>query len=152
MVSPRSLESAVGPGSAVYSRSPLADLDIRLVNGISDRVAHTLMGMTIPITTISQLSALDPEMKIADQSRERRLILKAAAEIIMSIDFQAKPFSSLSKESLDTLLSLRPAEVAKQAGQTVLQAEQLQRNLRSLKLLLKSDAFRKLRLSDLMPR
>ncbi len=152
MASPRSLESAVGPGSAVSSRSPLADLDIRLVNGISDRVAHTLTGMAIPITTISQLSALDPEMRIADQSRERRLILKAAAEIIMSIDFQAKPFSFLSKESLDTLLSLGPAEVAEKAGQTVLQAEQLQRNLRSLKLLLKSDAFRKLRLSDLMPR
>jgi hypothetical protein len=142
----------VGPASAAPARSPLADLDIFLVNGISDGVAHTLTGMTIPITTISQLSALDPEMKITGLSRERRLILKAAAETIMSIDFQVKPFSSLSNESLDTLLALTPAEVAEQAGQPIGSAAQLQRSLRSLKLLLKSDAFRKLQLSNLMSR
>jgi hypothetical protein len=134
--------------------SPLADLEIRAINRISEHVANTLEGMTPPIITVFQLAALDPETEIQglSLSRDRRLILKAAAETILSLNFQAKPFSGFPNESLDALLALTPAKLAEKACQPIELAMQLQRSLRSLKLLLKNDAFRGLQLSDLMPR
>lgn len=127
----------------------LADAAIGIVAGVGERFSGFLNSQRI--TTIAELAALDPEAEIADIPPERRLELKTAAEMIMALDMEAAAFAVLADESLDALLMLPPADLAGRSGRRPEQAAKLQRNLRALRLLLKNDDFRSLRLSDLMP-
>jgi hypothetical protein len=102
-----------------------------------------------PITSIAELAALDPRIEISGITHDRRLTLKAAAEMVMALDLKVTPFAVLADESLETLLALPPAELSQRAVQRRQLAEQFQRDLRALWLLLKNDAFRSLHLSDL---
>lgn len=132
----------------VTAPRPLADAAIGIVAGVGERFLSILNSH---VTTIAELAALDPKAEIADIPPERRLELKTAAEMIMALEIEAAPFAGLADESLDALLMLPPAELAGRSGRRPERAAKLQRNLRALRLLLKNDDFRSLRLSDLMP-
>jgi hypothetical protein len=141
---------AATPGFAAVRRSPLLDSRVDLVAGVGERFLEILSGLPSPVTTVAELAALDPAVVIARIPRERRLELKAAAEMILDIDIAEVPFTTLAGEPLDALLALAPAELARRAGQSTDQAEQFQRKLRALRRLVKNDAFRRMRLSDLI--
>ena len=129
----------------------LADAAIGIVAGVGERFLSILNSQPTPVTTIAELATLDPETEIADIPRERRLELKTAAEMITALHVEVAPFVKLADEPLETLMTLRPADLSRRSGQRPERAAQLQRNLRALRLLLKNDDFRSLRLSDLMP-
>jgi hypothetical protein len=137
--------------AAPRPRSPLADRPIGIIAGVGDRFSDVLSRRSPPVTTVAELAALDPEAEVEGISRERRLELKTKAEMITVITVEAAPFTTLADEPLETLLALPPADLARRAGQPAARAEQLQRDLRALRLLLKKDAFRSLSLSDLTP-
>jgi hypothetical protein len=137
--------------AAPRPRSPLADRPIDIIAGVGNRFLGILSGLSPPITTVSELAVLDPEAKVKGISRERRLELKTKGEMIATTTVEAAPFVTLADELLETLLTLPPADLARRAGQPTARVEQLQRDLRTLRLLLKNDAFRSLRLSDLTP-
>jgi hypothetical protein len=128
----------------------LDDLDIGAINGISEYIANIFRSLPVPIATVAELAALDPELELSDLSRERRLILKASAEMVKSIYLDAAIFSCLENELLATLLDLTAEQLKSRFGLRPEHVVQLQQNLRILKLLLKNDAFRKLSLSDLI--
>ena len=138
------------PTRAVPRRSPLADHSIELIAGIGDHFLSVLGGLAVPITDVAALAALNPEDEIEGMSHERRLELRTKAEMILSITVERTLFAALAGESLETLLALPPAVLARRANQPAAQAKQLQRDLRALRLLVKNDAFRSLSLSDLM--
>jgi hypothetical protein len=144
-------EVTVQPTVAPPPRSPLADKPLDIVTGVGDRFSDVLGSLSPPVTTIAELAALDPDAEVAGIARERRLELKTKAEMITVITVEAAPFTTLADEPLETLLALPPADLARRAGQPAARAEQLQRDLRALRLLLKKDAFRSLSLSDLTP-
>jgi hypothetical protein len=129
----------------------LPDAAIGIVAGVGERFLSILNSQPTPITTIADLATLDPEIKIKGIPRERRLELKTAAEMIMALHVEVATFVKLADEPLETLMTLRPADLSRRSGQRPEQAAQLQRNLRALRLLIKNDDFRSLRLSDLMP-
>jgi hypothetical protein len=141
----------VQPTVAPPPRSPLADKPLDIVAGVGDRFSDILGSLPTPVTTVAELAVLDPEAEVEGISRERRLELKTKGEMIAAITVEAAPFATLADEPLETLLALPPADLARRAGQPTARTEQLQRDLRALRLLLKNDAFRSLRLSDLMP-
>jgi hypothetical protein len=129
--------------------SPLANLNIGVITGISEYTANILRSLPVPITTVAELAALNPEIELSDIPRERRLILKASAEMVKAVYLEAAIFSGLPNESLATLLDLTAEQLKNRFGLLPEQADELQRNLRILKMLLKNDAFRKLSLYDL---
>lgn len=131
-------------------RSPLAQRAIEEVSGVGETYAAILRGLPAPITTIAELAALDVEPEIAGIPRSRRLGLKAAAETLLEIDFAAAPFAALADETLEDLLAASPAVLATRTGQEQARVEQLQRSLRTLRLLLDLEVFRMLRLLDLL--
>jgi DNA-binding beta-propeller fold protein YncE len=130
--------------------SPLAHMPASIVSGVGESFSKALKRLRPPITTIEELAALDPEVEIKSIQRQRRLEIKTAAEMILAIDLNLESFAALEDESLETLLTMAPTELANRAGQSTLVAEQFQRNLRALRLLIKNDEFRNLHLSDLM--
>jgi hypothetical protein len=129
--------------------SPLANLNIGVITGISEYTANILRSLPVPITSVAELAALNPEIELSDIPRERRLILKASAEMVKAVYLEAAIFSGLPNESLATLLNLTAEQLENRFGLQPEEADELQRNLRILKMLLKNDAFRKLSLSDL---
>ncbi len=131
--------------------SPLAGLPAGIVAGVGQRFSKILGNLSPPIVTVADLAALDAEASIRNIPRERRIELKATAELIMDIVLDVAPFARLADESLDNLLALQPAELARRAGQPIERAEQLQRSLRALRLLIKNENFRDLRLAHLVP-
>lgn len=131
-------------------RSPLAGAPIEMVAGVGEHFSSVLQSLEPPVTTITELAELDPETEIEGIPHARRLELKTKAEMTMALDFEVAPFAALADESLETLLRLPPDELAQRAGQPKGRAERLQRQLRALRLLIKNDAFRSLRVADLL--
>jgi len=156
----RSSESAVQPARAVCtvtagtmatpSESLLAQMPANIVAGVGQRFSKILSTLSPPVTTIAELAALDPQIEIKGIPPERQLELKTAAEMILAIDFKGELFDSLGQEQLDTLLTLEPSILAKRAGRSITDAEQFQRGLRALRLLIKNDEFQNLHLADLI--
>jgi hypothetical protein len=132
--------------------SRLANMPAAIVSGVGKRFSKTLKRLRNPVKTIADLAALDPEADIKTIPRERRLELKTAAEMILAIDLNVEPFGDLKQESLEELLTMPPDKLADRAGESIVLVEQLQRGLRALRLLIKNDEFRNLRLEDLAPR
>ena len=132
--------------------SPLADMPAAIVSGVGERFSKTLKRLRNPVKTIADLAALDPEADIRTIPQERRLELKTAAEMILAIDLNVEPFEDLEQESLEELLTTPPEQLADQAGESIVLVEKFQRGLRALRLLIKNDEFRNLRLEDLAPR
>ncbi len=132
-------------------RSPLADMPASIVAGVGQRFSRILGNLRPPIATVADLAALDPEISIPNVPRERRIELKATAELIMNFDLDVAPFAQLAAEPLDKLLSTSPARLARRANQSIEQVKQLRQALRALRLLIKNENFRDLRLSDLVP-
>lgn len=143
-------QAVAKPEFSTTATSSLADLDISAVKGISEYTANTLKSLPKPITTVAELADLNPETDISGISRESRLNLKTSAEIVNSIYLEAAAFSGLANQSLAILWDLTAEHLVNRSGLQPEHVVQLQRNLRSLKLLLKNDAFRKLSLSDLI--
>lgn len=131
--------------------SPLSDHSIGIVAGVGDRFSSIFRGLPTPVTTVAELAALDPEVEIENITRERRLELKTAAEMITAIPVDPTAFRALAGESLETLLFAAPDDLVARSARPRLEVNVLQRDLRVLRLLLKNEAFRSLRLSDLMP-
>jgi hypothetical protein len=130
--------------------SPLAHMPASIVSGVGESFTKALKRLRPPIKTIEELAALDPEVEIKSIPRQRRLGIKTAAEMILDVELSVKSFATLMDESLETLLTTTPADLANRAGQSIQAVEQFQRNLRALRLLVKNDDFRNLHLSDLM--
>ena len=138
------------PAAMAPLHSSLAHSSIYIVSGVGPRFAKILQALSPPISTVAELAAMDPQIKIKGISVERQLELKTTAEMISDIDLALPPRSPLVDETLDTLLALLPTELAQRGALSSEQAEQIQRKLRALGLLIKHDAFRLLRPSDLM--
>jgi hypothetical protein len=132
--------------------SALATEPAAIVAGVGKRFSVILNRLATPVRTIGKLAALDPAVKIAGIPQERRLELKAAAEMVLDSTVEcAAPFSALADQPLETLLTLSAAELTRTAGQPRDRADRLQQKLRALRLLLNNKAFCQMRLSDLLP-
>ncbi|HEU0292212.1 MAG TPA: choice-of-anchor R domain-containing protein [Anaerolineales bacterium] len=150
----------VQPAEAVYAvtaeiaaeprESPLANMPATMVAGVGKQFSKILARRKPPVTTIADLAVFDPQVEIKGIPRERRLELKTAAEMILAIDIDIEPFVALMGEPVEALLALAPSELANRVGQPVARAEQLQRELRALRLLIKNNDFQNLHLSDLI--
>ena len=127
--------------------SPLATRSAGDIAGVSENVAGILAGLTEPVNTIAELATLDPA---TDTGISRLLALKSAAELIMALDINPAPFSQLYHKSLEAFMTWTPDELAQKAGQSTDRAEELQRDLRALRLLINNDTFRSLHLADLI--
>jgi hypothetical protein len=75
-------------------------------------------------------------IQIVGISYGRRLEFKTAAEMIMGIHVETAPFVVVRNESLEDLVTLTPAKLARLAGQRPERAAQLRRTLRVLRMLL----------------
>jgi len=147
--------------SPVVKRRRLPDLakkDATFISGVGKEYSKILSGRFNSGKkdfNIENLAALDLSERIEDVPSERVLEMKTAAEIALACASMAGSdyFASLAGRSLNSLLELSPKDLAREAGQPRerARAEQLQRNLRALRFLLKNEAFLDLRLSDLMP-
>lgn len=132
--------------------SALATEPAAIVAGVGKRFSITLDKLATPVRTIKELAALDPVKEIAGIPQERRLELKAAAEMILDSTVECvAPFSALADQPLETLMTLSAAGLTRIAGQPRDRADRLQQKLRALRLLLNNKAFCQMRLSDLLP-
>lgn len=132
--------------------SALATEPAAIVAGVGKRFSVILNRLATPVGTIGKLAALDPAVKILGIPRERRLELKAAAEMVLDSTVEcAAPFSALADQPLETLMTLSAAELTRTASQPRDRADRLQQKLRALRLLLNNKAFCQMRLSDLLP-
>lgn len=131
--------------------SALATQPAAIVAGVGKRFSVILNRLATPVRTIGKLAALDPAVKILGIPQERRLELKAAAEMVLDSTVEcAAPFSALADQPLETLMTLSAAELTRTAGQPRDRADRLQQKLRALRLLLNNKAFCQMRLSDLL--
>lgn len=132
--------------------SALATQPAAIVAGVGKRFSVILDKLATPVRTIEELAALDPIKEIAGIPQERRLELKAAAEMVLDSTVEcAVPFSALADQPLETLMTISEAELARTASQPRDRADRLQQKLRALRLLLNNKAFCQMRLSDLLP-
>ena len=123
-----------------------------IVAGVGKRFSTILNELATPVRTIGELAVLDPAVKISGIPQERRLELKAAAEMVLDSTVEcATPFSALADQPLEALMTLSAAELTRMAGQPRDRADRLQQKLRALRLLLNNKAFCQMRLSDLLP-
>lgn len=130
--------------------SNLADQPATIVSGVSNRSFDILNNLPTPVKTIGELAAIDSSMSINGISPERFLEIKAAAEIALDSTVESDSFASLADWPLEKVMRLSPANLAHETSQSKERAEQFQRNLHALRLVLKNEAFNNLRLSDLM--
>lgn len=131
-------------------RSPFAGRPIEIVAGVGAQFLASLTGLSPPVSTIAELATLDPEVDITDLPRERRLELKTRAEMILALALEAAPLATYADKTLESLLDFAPVELAERVCRPPTWAAQFQRDLRALRLLIKNDDFRSLRVADLL--
>jgi hypothetical protein len=145
-------QPAIQPFSAgrhLSHHSPLAEHSIADISGASARLVQRLLDARPPITTIAELAAVDLAVTIPQIPAAELQELKTKAEMVLSVQVAVESFDRLAETSLETIVALPLAELARRANHPTAPAEQLQRSLRALRLLLKNTAFRSLRVSDL---
>jgi hypothetical protein len=128
--------------------SPLGERPANILAGVGSAFAEILGRPPISVTTVAALAAFDPQASIAGIPPGRLLEIVTTAEMVMDLGIEARPLAALAGESPEALLAMTPAELAQRTGQSIALAEQAQRKLRALRLLIKNDVFRILKLSD----
>ena len=144
-----SFESTTRPAERLERTSNLAGHSIEIIAGVSKHLSTILGDLPVSIEAIGDLAALDTSM-VTGTALDKVLEVKAAAEIALDSISESNFFTSLADQPLDGLLMIPPADLANKAGQPLERAEQFQKDLRALRLILKKDAFQNLHLSDLL--
>ena len=132
--------------------SSLADQPAAIVAGVGRRYTAILVEQSVPIRTIGQLAAMDPAVEIEGIALERRLEIKAAAEMILDFAAECACFAASFREPMVALLTADSEVLSRRSGQPVEQVRQLQKKLRAQHLLLNNKALFGMTLEDLCAR
>jgi hypothetical protein len=152
--SPQSVQTAsqARPLSPEYSTLSLADQPAAIVAGVGRRYTSILAEQAVPIRTIGQLAAMDTTVEIEGIALERRLEIKASAEMILDFAAECARFVALFREPIVTLLTADPEVLSRCNGQPVEQVRQLQKKLRAQHLLLNNKTLFGMTFEDLCAR
>ncbi len=102
------------------------------------------------VKTIAELAHIERLPELDSRTAERLLEVKATAELVESLQLDAKTYAVFADTPLEALLFAAPEALAARVSLPLSEITHLLRELRALRLLLKNETFRQLRLGDLI--
>ena len=102
------------------------------------------------VKTIAELARIERLPELDSRTAERLLEVKATAELVESLQLDAKTYAVFADAPLEALLFAAPEALAARVSLPLSEIAHLLRELRALRLLLKNETFRQLRLGDLI--
>lgn len=132
----------------VKSSTALGQQPVESIAGVGSAVGAVLT--EVGVKTIAELARIERLPELDSRAAERLLEVKATAELVESLRLDAKTYAVFADAPLEALLFAAPEALAAKVSLPLSEITHLLRELRALRLLLKNETFRQLRLGDLM--